>query len=94
MGDVLHPDTCIFKYFRIFYRKLPGHDRYVHCRRIMAVGIRQTTAVLEMGIRHAKLRRLRIHLFHESFFASRYVFRHRHAGIIARSYSDTFDQGL
>ena len=60
----------------------------------MAVGIRQSAAVFEMGIRHAKLRSFRIHLFHESFFASRYVFRHRHAGIIARSNRDTFDHGL
>ena len=94
MDDVFHPDTGILKDLRIFHRKLSGHNGHIHGCRIVSVGIRQSATILEMCIHHSQFCRLLIHLIHESLFTPRYVFCHRHTGIVAGSYSNTFDHGL
>ena len=60
----------------------------------MIIGIRQTAAILKMCILHPQTLRLLIHQFDKLRFASRYVLRHRHAGIIAAGHRDTLDHGL
>ncbi len=60
----------------------------------MVVGIRQTAAVLKMGVLHPQTLRLLIHQFDKLPLAPRYVLRHRHTGVVAARHRDALDHGL
>ena len=94
MGNILHPYPGICKNFRVFYRQLPGHNGYVFCRCVMTVGIRQSAAVLKMGVHHSEFCRFGIHFLHKIRFGTRYMFRHRHRCIVTGSDDNAFNHGF
>ena len=94
MFNVLHPDRRVVKNLRILGNQLSRHDRNILCRRKMIVGIRQSAAILKMCVLHAEAFRLIVHQLDKLSFASRYVLRHRHTGVIAAGHRNTLNHGL
>ena len=67
---------------RIFRDQLLGHEGNIPRRRLVFLRIRETESVREMGVFHAQLRRLLIHLVHKLALAPRHIFRHGHRRIV------------
>ena len=94
MRNVFHPDRRIFKNLRVVQNQFPAHKCNIIRRRIMIIGICQTTAVNKMCILHSQLICPFVHLLHKVLLAARDMLCHRNTRIIARSHYDAFDHGF
>ena len=92
MGNILHPDGSVIVNPGIAVNQFPAHNSHISSAGYMGGGIRQPAAVLKIGAGHSKPLRALVHHPHELRFASRYIFRHSHRGIISGSYYDAFNQ--